>query len=215
MRKIDYYIAIGAALVLVVGMLLFLHLTRDYSQAAVPPPVKAPPPVNPALARLISQARSDLQALPLDYKIGAYVQAAVDLQALPRGEATSLLKNFAVTKDSTKTKYLCLLLFDLQDVPNAGSPFAGQILRVVLDNIPFLVLRPEENDARKLPDGRTFLNLCLTKGKWSEHHYAPVTAVQMRPALEKLLAFPFFEVPLTDENKDFLYAQAELMPVVE
>ncbi len=216
MRKIDFYFALAGALILVVGMVMFLRLTRDFSAPAAPAaPVKAAPVVDPAAVKSTDQARADLNLLPKEFKIAAYVQAAADLQTLPRGEAISLLKNFAVAKDSAKTKFLCLLLFDLKDVPNAGSPFAGQALRVTLDGVPFIVLRPNSQDTRKLPDGRTFLNLCLTKGKWSDHRYSPVTAAQMQQALDKLVDFPFFEVPLTDENKDFLYKQADLAPAAK
>jgi len=210
MRKADYFFAAAAALALLLGMALFLRLTKD--TARPPPPSKAGPAVNPAVQKLIGQTRADLNRLTANYKIAPYVQAAADLQALPRGEAVSLLKNFAVTKDSAKTKFLCLLLFDLRNIPNAGHPFAGRAWQVYLEDVPFILIRPDDSAPGKLPDGRTFLNLCLTKGKWSERHYAPLTPEQLRQAIDKLLGLTVFANPLSEEEKTILYYQADLTP---
>ncbi len=210
-RKIHYFYAVAVALVFLLGLMLFVRLASQVAKSTAPPPapVKAAPAPNPALARLVAQTQADLQQLPVDYQIAPYVQAAADLQALPRAEAVNLLKLFAVTKDSAKTKYLCLLLFDAKSLPDLAPPFARPVSLIFQGDVPFILQRFEENGAVvKIPDGRTFLNLCLTKGAWSTRHYAPVTAEQLHQAVDQLLALKIWATPLSDEDKAHLYEQA-------
>jgi hypothetical protein len=131
------------------------------------------------------------------------------LQALPRAAAVNLLKVFAVAKDSAKTKYLCLLLFDLKGWPDPAPPFAQPVSLIFQGDVPFILQRFDDNGAApKIPDGRTFLNLCLTKATWSARHYAPVTPEQLQQAVDQLLALQIWATPLSDEDKAHLYEQA-------
>jgi len=215
MRRTHIFFAAGAVVILLLSLVLLMrimsHLSRMLPQ---PTPAMVAPAMHPETSELLAQAQADLKKLPAEYKIGPYSQAAADLLALPRNEAVDLLKYFAVTKDSAKTKYLCLLLFELTDVPDSGHPFAGHTLVAYLDDIPFILVRPDGSNAQKLSDGRTFLNFCLTKAKWTTRHYAPVTPEQLRTTLDKLLALNIWAVPFTDEDKMHLYDEADLLPKI-
>jgi hypothetical protein len=213
-RKIHYFFAVGAGLVLLLGLLLLLRMVNQVAKSAAPPPapVQVAPARSPEVAQLIEQTNAELQQLPADYQITPYVQAAADLQALPRGEAVDLLKFFAVTKASAKTKYLCLLLFDLQSVPGLAQPFAKRVSLIFMENVPFILQRFDDGDLPKIPDGRTFLGLCLAKAPWSTRHYAPTTPEQLRQALDQILPLKAWAVPLSADDKAALYKQADLTP---
>lgn len=213
-RKIHYFYAVAVALIFLLGLMLFVRIATQVAKTDAPPPapVKAAPAPNPAVARLVAQTQADLKKLPVEYQIVPYVQAAADLQALPRGEAVNLLKFFAVTKDSAKTKYLCLLLFDGKGTSDAAPPFARPVSLIFQEDVPFILQRFDNDGAaeKKIPDGRTFLNLCLTKATWSARHYAPVTPEQLQQAVDQLLALHIWATPLSAADKAHIYEQAGL-----
>jgi hypothetical protein len=105
-----------------------------------------------------------------------------------------------------------LLLFDSKGVPGAAQPFAKQVSLIYLGDVPFILQRFSDGDAKKIPDGLTFLNLCLAKAPWTTRHYAPPTPDQLRAALDQLLALKIWYTPLSDDDKAALYKQAGLAP---
>jgi hypothetical protein len=215
MKGTHIFFAAGAGVVLLLSLVLLMRIMSTLSRMLPQPtPAKVAPATHPETSQLLAQAQADLKDLPAEYKIAPYTRAAADLLALPRNEAVGLLKYFAVTKDSAKTKYLCLLLFELTGVPDSGHPFQGHTLVAYLDDIPFILVRADGAGAQKISDGRTFLNFCLTKAKWTTRHYAPVTPEQLRTTLDKLLALKIWAVPFTDEEKTQLYDEADLAPQI-
>lgn len=203
------------------------------------PPVAAACLVAACLPARFSTAPETTKNYPLlelpgfkRYKVGPYLAAAAQLQAVGKEKAVALLAALADKEEwpeQRRTILLCRMLFVAKPGgqfrrPAIGAPvFIGEIDRKsapeidndwprepieLVDGVPFLVIHGYTLGGYPEPPGE-YLDYCVRNCDWNTEVFTPKTAEEKQKALAKLLASPRWKQPLSEEAKKALSSQIE------
>ncbi len=158
------------------------------------------------------------------YKVLPYITAAIHLQNMGEHSAVSLLREYAVTgENNNKVIMLCRMLFDeIDETGEFRRPLIGAAIFVgnssysdwqrepieIVHNIPFLIVRGYFLGGLPEP-AIDYLEYCVQNCAWKEENYRIPWASDLLIFVEELLNSEKWQIPLTDEEIEFIRSQIE------
>jgi hypothetical protein len=154
-----------------------------------------------------------------DYKVDAYIDAAIELQKLGEDKAIkALYENGANERGFDSTIVLARMLFvakakqEFRRPRIGGAQFLGDTSYKdwplepieIIDGIPFLIVTGYRGSGVA---EQNYLGYCVDKCDWNPTKFKRKSAREKKKALEKLLASLKWEEPLEEREKAYLAAQ--------
>lgn len=157
------------------------------------------------------------------YKVLPYITAAVELQNMGEQSAVSLLREYAeIGENNSKVIVLCRMLFDAEETGEFRRPLIGAALFLgntdysdwprepveLVRNIPFLVVRGYFLGG--LPESAIdYLEYCVQNCIWKEESYRIPSDSDLLASMEDLLNSDKWQMPLADEDIEFIISQID------
>jgi hypothetical protein len=153
-----------------------------------------------------------------DYKVDPYIRAAMDLQAMGEGKASSIL----LRAECPAVYILCRMLYTPRKQAQFRRPLIGHAFFLggtqyaewplepieLVDGVPFLITRGY--GIAGMPEWpEQYAKYCITNCDWNNTRFRIRTVEDKQKALNKLLSSPKWKRKLQDDDKAILQAQIQ------